>query len=222
MAIVKGKDVNLYAYNDGLYNVIGCSRSCMLNTSSSLIEKTTKNSGKFQEFEHQKNSWTLSTDGLSLNQDDFTIEDLRQMQFNGTPVLMKMVSIDSLANEVTNYGYTLVTSIQETGSHQDAKMYAVEMQGTGALNTTTDIFDPSPNTDGVTTLEYTPTGGETTINSGVLNKDMLGIFIDGVLYVQVDSSPTGKQFTYDPVTGEIQVEIPLELGSDVVIWYQNL
>lgn len=67
---------------------------------------------------------------------------------------------------------------------------------------------------------YTATGGETSVTLPLTDKKILLLTKDGITFTQTNSTPSGKQFTYN--NGVFAWAIPCEPDEIIYIVYQNL
>ena len=83
----------------------------------------------------------------------------------------------------------------------------------------------TPNFGGaVNRYEYTATGGETEIATGLLNKRILDVNKDGISFSKIltEGIPVAKEVTYSASTGNILFPIEFEPDEELFIVYQNL
>lgn len=170
MAFIRGKNLRVYKFSDGLGNMeIGCSKECDLSMSTALREVTGYSSAKSKEFKPDLNEWSVSTSGLISTGEDYGFAQLIQDWLAQTRLTIKFaIDADSEGTWVFQ-GYAYITSVSLGGSNGSASTFNLSVQGTGTPSITNSITPPSISGE-VNRYEYTATGGETSI----VVPDMIG------------------------------------------------
>jgi len=75
--------------------------------------------------------------------------------------------------------------------------------------------------NGIGRYTYIATGGETQFTvSAAIGKTAIGMFKDGVFFLPVTGTPTGKQMKFDASTGIVSFEIECEPNEELYFLYE--
>ena len=129
---MKGLDV-LIKVNVGTeetpeYVAVGAQRGASLSRSAETLDKTSKDSDGWQESLAGLKSWTISTDGL-LILDDEGYEALENAYMMSENVLVQFSTKSGAMFE----GDAIITAIDLDAPYDDLISYTAEFQGSGAL-----------------------------------------------------------------------------------------
>jgi len=129
---MKGLDV-LIKVNVGTeetpeYVAVGAQRGASLSRSAETLDKTSKDSDGWQESLAGLKSWTISTDGL-LILDDEGYEALENAYMMSENVLIQFSTKSGAMFE----GDAIITAIDLDAPYDDLISYTAEFQGSGAL-----------------------------------------------------------------------------------------
>lgn len=128
---MKGVDI-LIKVNTGteavpVWTNVGGQRGATLSESADTIETTHKASGGYKEYEYGYGDWTISCDGLYI-ENDAGYEALVTAMRTKAKVKARWVE----ANGDTYEGTALVTSRDLEGPYDGEATYSIELQGSGA------------------------------------------------------------------------------------------
>lgn len=226
MSIVKGENVILYTYDNGVWKMGACFKSVTLNLSTTMTETTVSGNGPWASFAPQKHSFTGSAEGIvSLNEPGMlTLADFRAKQIAREMILMRYQRTDSLGNLYTDECRFYISNSSDNSSFDNLDLFTLEMQGTGAIN---QVNTPtvSLNTNQTMRYEYEGLGGEMGFTDPILigkyieivHKDGLG---NGKLITS--GTPVGKEVKYTSTTGEFEWAVQFEVGEIAVITYRDI
>lgn len=224
--IVKGQDIILFIYDDGMWKPVVCGRDCSFDTNAEDIETSITGSGVWRTFEYKALTWTCSFDGLILldGTNELSLQDLRAYQYSRQKVLIRYQREDDASNVYTDEGYALISSISDTGNYADVGTFSISLKGTGPL---TSVITPTPvdPSGKVSRFEYTAVGGQTEFSdSSLISKDILDVVVDGVgrSNIILSGTPVGQEVRYWSALGKL--EFPFELYADVEVYvlYQDI
>lgn len=232
MSLVKGKNVVLQFYDQGLWQPLACSKGCTLTTNSETGETSTLDSGVWRTYRAIKNNWTVETDGIVSMDMNMALRRLRDIQFALQAILIKFDATDD-NGLIENYsGYIILTTISTPATVSGMYEYSVSGLGSGSLNITDVPVDPNAGCNELW-YYYDGVGGERTTGPipAIATHEIAGrIYRDGSEYrpsgPQHDGSgipdPNQKEFAYNIATGAITFSNglpPLEPGEHVDIPY---
>lgn len=200
MSLVKGDNVLLTLYNGGFDKPYACSLNSTLEATTDYIETSISGAGNFATWEATRDSWSVSCDGLvSLEEvNKLDLAELQALQFAHTKMLMKRTHTSDTGQVYVQIGYVIITNSTDTGNHDGMNTFSLTMKGTGIL---TQNFVPSPiSPPGMShRLEYTATGGETSLVSSLLEgKEILEFNKDGSGFSKIitTGTPASKEAKY--------------------------
>ena len=129
---MKGLDV-LIKVNVGTseapeYVAVGAQRGASLSMASETLDKTSKDSDGWQESLSGLKSWTISTDGL-LILDDEGYMALEEAYMTSENVLVQFSTKSGAMYE----GDAIITTIDLDAPYDDLASYSAEFQGSGEL-----------------------------------------------------------------------------------------
>lgn len=132
MATIKGVDV-LIEINTGtvelpVYTKIAGQRGATLTREKSTVESTTKDSNGWQEFESSFKTWSVSTDGLIVA-DDEAYAKLEDSYLSDEKLLIHV----KMPSGVKYQGFAICSSIENDLPYDDEISYSTEFQGSGEL-----------------------------------------------------------------------------------------
>lgn len=224
--IVKGENIILFIYDDGMWKPVVCGRDCSFETQAEEIETSITGSGVWRTFEYKALTWTCSFDGVILldGVNELSLQDLRAYQYSRQKVLIRYQREDDASNVYTDEGYGLLVSISDTGNYQDVGTFSIGIKGTGPLSS---VIVPTPVDPAakVKRFEYTATGGEDDFDNAVLiNKDILDVVLDGVgrSVIITAGTPVGQEAKYSSGSGRITFPFPLPAGTEAYVLYQDI
>lgn len=228
MGVVRGENVVLYLYQDGVFKPGACGRSCTLDVQTEFVETTVSGSGIWASFKPTKNSFSGSFEGVVFLDEPgmLTLPQIRQLQVSQTAILMRFERTDeaSTPNVYADEGIVYIKATSDTGTYNDVNTYSLELIGSGAL---TQIFTitPTPGANlGAMRYDYYGIGGETIfVDVALQNKYILSVVKDGIGYtVIVGGTPVGKEVRYTAADGEFEFAVPFENGEPAYVLYRDL
>ncbi|NLT36769.1 MAG: hypothetical protein GXX95_01225 [Methanomassiliicoccus sp.] len=111
---------------------VGGQRGATLSEENEMIENTSKlSTGKMKEFKYGFGSWSVSADGVWID-DDAGYLALQSALRNKTNVQLEIY----VEGTATLLGTALLKSRDLEGPYDDEATYKIEFQGTGVLDTT--------------------------------------------------------------------------------------
>lgn len=120
-----GKDVKFTVGE----NALGASRGLSLDISADTIDTTTRSSNGWTEHMPSVKSWTASTDGLYVRNEQ-ALSAIKTAFLNDEIVPISMEFPDG----ATIDGEAIITSFPIEAPYDDAVTFSAEFQGTGRLN----------------------------------------------------------------------------------------
>ena len=115
--------------------IIGCARTCSLNTKVNIIGKSTKKSGSWKEFKGVSKEWSMSSDGLCKVQDSTnnTFIELTDLKNAMAAIVVGFTVQDIDGEQYNQYGLAIIVELNASGSVNNIGVYNVTLQGTGLL-----------------------------------------------------------------------------------------
>lgn len=229
--LVPGKDWVFYALDGGIWKTYVCGRSGSISAHTDTVETTGPGSGDWKDFEATVHSFTANIDGvIALNvSGSLTLADLQALQFSKTRILCRFTQTSLSHDTYTKEAYFYIVDSTDTGSFDGVATFSIQLQGTGAI---TAIFTPpTPNSGEVfrypamgSTAPVTP-GATTVTVPGLANKNIIGVFKDGVANndIILAGTPVEKEvkYTSSGTDGIFEWAIPFD-GENWYVEYQNL
>jgi len=219
---VDARDVTLYTQGENdssvtttidYYTPFGASTNCSFETSVEQVEVTSQTSAWFREFKNDVTNWSVNCDGFITLSNNYNYAYLLQLVLDRTPITIKFAidndngaSSDTLGNTVLT-GLANLTSLSLSGPLEGASTYSVSLQGTGPYT----IDGISVQTQGISIgsqivkmLDYTATGGETTISFiNAIGFICFSVSRGGVEVqtILTSGTPTGDNVKFDTSSG---------------------
>ncbi|MEW9503239.1 phage tail tube protein [Jeotgalibacillus marinus] len=128
---VKGVDILIMVKNseeEGEFICVGGQRNATFSETNEPIETTHKMSGGFKEFEYGFGEWTVSGDGVYIKNDEGYTTLVNAMR-NKEKVKLRVQEEGTSVLE----GLALLTSRDLESGFEGEATYAIEFQGSGAL-----------------------------------------------------------------------------------------
>ena len=145
---VKGKNLMLFYRYKGMYRAYACARECTVEARLDVQEVLpyAVDDWRWRQYLPAHISWTMRADGLlTFQEDDQGLPDPLDLMEIGTDELMAHVDlVEDHPGERPEggfvpsglrprWGQVIVTSLSETGRHDDYATWSMELQGTGPL-----------------------------------------------------------------------------------------
>lgn len=225
MELVKGANVEVLFYDNGVWKNYGCARACTLTVNTSLIETTTTGSGSFTTFIPEKHSYTGTIDGLT-NLDfpgGLSLQDLRQKQLAKVLLQMRFFRTGVSGSVYYDSVFFYITSSSDSAEFGTMNTFSISLQGTGQL--VQHYTNPPLIYNNVLRYDFTATGGETSVTIPLLvGKDILDVNRDGISNAAIitSGSPVDKQCKYVSIDGIFEWLYELNAGEAVFILYQDI
>lgn len=231
MSLVPGENWVGRVFDGGQWKLYVCARSGNFNISTDTIETTVTGSGNYKTFEVTVHSFTASIDGVIslLVSGSVTLADLQAKQLAKERMLWRFTQTDRDGNVYIKEAYFYITNSTDTGSFDGIATFSISLQGTGAI---TPIFTPPSPTTGImyrypvmgSTAPVTPGTVSVTV-AGLGNKDLIGVFKDGVGSndIILSGTPVDKEVLYETLgaDGVFTWAIPFD-GESWFCQYQNI
>jgi hypothetical protein len=217
VSVIRGENAILYWKVDGYFKPIACMESCNVTTNTELSETSTVQTGTSRTYRGNRNTWTVTCQGLCSFDENHPHVKLRQLQQKFTPVQISFTATDENGISETFSGKVLITSLPTDSAANDFYTYSIEATGTGKYTITDIPVDPNECCQDAW-IYYTGNGteGNSITSDDFKNVQIAGrIYRDGTEYrpsgVDHDGTgvPVGKQFKHDPATGTITFDATL-------------
>ena len=230
MSLVKGENFIFRIFDGGIWKPYACARSGNMNIDTETIETTVTGSGNYKTFEPTVHSFSASIDGIiSLNNSgSLSLDELQALQLSKTKLFCRFTSTSEAGDIYTKECYFYITNSTETGSFDGIATFSLSLIGTGSI---TQIFTPPPPTTGIV-YRYPAQGATAPVTAGTLtilvaglgNKNMLGVYKDGIGNndIILSGTPVDKEVLYETVgsDGQFTWAIPFD-GENWYCNYQN-
>lgn len=128
MALIRGVDVLVIIRQGAEDIIIGGQKDATLSISADTLETTTKDTGDWRTYLSGLKQWSLTCDGLYIENDAAQIALWNAFQ-NAQEVTVTL----SKPTSFTAAGQAVITSIEYGAAMEDALTFNVEFQGTGPL-----------------------------------------------------------------------------------------
>lgn len=233
---VDTRDVTLYTQgvNDSsvtttldYYTPFGASTNCSFETSVEQVEVTSQSSAWFREYKNDVITWSVTCDGFITLSNNYNYAYLLQLVLDKTPITIKFAidndngaGSDTLGNTILT-GLANLTSLSLSGPVEGASTYSVSLQGTGGYS----IDGISVQTQGISIgsqivkmLDYTATGGETSITfTDAIGFTCFSVSRGGVEVqtILTSGTPTGNNVRFNTTTGVLTFGTALVAGEFV-------
>lgn len=113
---------------------IMCGRSVTVSESVSIVETTTKGSGKWLSYKGTSNGWEATIDALLINVGSNPFKTLRELKNDFTEVVLAFTGLDVNNIAYNFYGRAIIRLISANGTVGNVASATVELQGTGELS----------------------------------------------------------------------------------------
>ena len=205
MAKIKGKNVLVQVFKNGVWTDFGCAISVSLDVNTEMIETSEKGAGNFATFLPSKISFTGSLSGY-VDLTKLSLREFRGYQLDGAKLKMIWKRTDG-TNDYTESADFLITNTHDESSFVGFNSYSVDLQGTGVLALNQD-FSLTP---------YDYKFGKTNIYTS------LPYFNDAAKWSAIISSIETANSTSDYTTGTCDdVSYAVEIDYSVFIDYNVL
>lgn len=228
MSVIKGENAILYWKVDGFYRPIACMESCNVTTNTELSETSTVQTGIYRTYRGNRNTWTVSAQGLCSFDTNHPHVKLRLLQQSMTAVPISFTATDDNDITETFSGNVLITTLPTDSAAGDFYTYSIEAVGTGEYIISDIPIDPNECCQDA--WEYYTANGTENFSitlAGLKGRTIAGrLYRDGIEYrpsgVDHDGTgiPAGKQFKFEIAIGKISFDsniIPLAFGEQVDI-----
>lgn len=232
MSVIKGENAILYFKANGYYRPVACVESWSLTTSTELSETSTTQTGTSRTYRGNRNTFTISCDGVCSFDTNHSVPVMRSLQQSFTVIPISIVETDDNGNGATFTGSVIITSIANNASASDFDEYTLEATGTGDWVYTEMPVDPNEDCQDAW-YYYTGRGneGSVLVIDALKGKSIAGrIYRDGLEYRPsgIDNDGTGtpvdKQFKFEAAIGRISFDtnlIGISLGEQIDIPYNT-
>ncbi len=218
---VEGKDVIIEFLKDDVYVPYACAVSIDFYRDKETIEISTTDSAGESEFEYSMGSWGATLNGIThivpSGATGITVFEMISKQLTKDVADLRITFEDPAGNIKVITGRALIPHIGISAGSEGFSEDDVELKGTGVMVLDTVLIDPDINDNEVMKLEYTATGGETTIQFdeliGKAPADILHVHRDaGILKVISVGDPTDREIKLISGTGVLSLSS--EAGPD--------
>jgi predicted secreted protein len=209
------------------YTPFGASTNCSFETSVEQVEVTSQTSAWFREYKNDVITWSVNCDGFITLSNNYNYAYLLQLVLDKTPITIKFAidndngaGSDTLGNTILT-GLANLTSLSLSGPVEGASTYSVLLQGTGGYS----IDGISVQTQGISfstqivkMLDYTATGGETTITfTDAIGFTCFSVSRGGVEVqtILTSGTPTGDNVMFNTANGILTFGTALGTGEFV-------
>lgn len=204
--------------------------TCNLTTNTEIKETSTPQTGTSRTYRGNRNTWSVSCEGLCSFDENHPHVKLRQLQQTFTVIPISWTATDDNGITENFSGNVIITQLSNDASASDFYTYQLQAQGTGDYTITDIPIDPNECCQDAW-VYYTGTGSEgfsITLNT-LMGRQIAGrLYRDGIEYrpsgVEYDGTgtPVGKQFKFDITTGKITFDSnlqPIAVGEPIDIPY---
>jgi hypothetical protein len=222
--IVLGKNYLLTAYQTDGYYPLACLQEVRLVVSTELIPSTHYNSPVWNAVQPRRSSWRLSSSGVTILRDLVNTRvypiDLIRDQIRQSGLDIRLVLQDEGGYTRTIEGHVYPESTEIGGVTGQIGKFLTELIGSGTL-TLDGAITINPGT--VQVLEYTATGGETTITDPLL----VGVSIkwvdreDSNQKVITSGTPSGREVKHDTSAGSLTFGSELNADEYIKVLYES-
>lgn len=129
---LKGREYILLMERESKMIPVCYGRELELTITSDLIELTKAPSSDWRRYIYGMKSYSLSTSGLVIIDNSFTINDFYDAIANKKT--LAFVAMSNEEHDVFLSGNILITQITKTGSYKDVMTYSIQATGDGPLN----------------------------------------------------------------------------------------
>jgi hypothetical protein len=226
---VEGKNVLIEFLKDAEYVPYACAMSIDFYRDKDIIETSTVDSAGEREYVYGMGSWGCTLNGVTHivpnGATGITVFEMIQKQLNKDGADLRLTFEDGEGNLKVITGRALLPHIGISAGSEGFSEDEVELKGTGVMTLETELIDPDENTSEVNKLEYTATGGETTVQFD----ELIGKSTDEILHVHRDSpifqvidvgDPTDRQAKLISGTGVLSFSYEAGAGEYFLILYK--
>jgi hypothetical protein len=226
---VEGKNVFIKILKLGEYVPFACAISINYSRDRETIETSTVDSAGESEFEYGFGSWGVTINGVThivpYASTGFTVFEMLDRMNTKQAVDVEISFEDGEGNLKTLTGRALVVHVGIDAGAEGFSEDEIELKGTGVATIDTVYIEPVEIETETMKIEYTATGGETTLTDSRLG----GKTIDEILHIHRDTNvllpiavgtPTDKQAKLISGSGTIEFASELMEGEDVLILYK--
>lgn len=133
MALIKGKDLNLYVSTSGSPIPVCHSTDCTLNITADVDETTTRTTGRGKTFDYSGTySYTLELNGITSFVDDNNLGDFQTAILNGEKMLFYFTD----NNDVEYSGTVLIPEVDMDSPVDGMSVFTAQLLGDGELGKT--------------------------------------------------------------------------------------
>lgn len=125
--VVKGNDLGIFI--GAIF--IGCTTEATISISREVIEATCKDNDGARQILGGSLTWTMTASGLWKFDAGYGISDLMDAILNDTTLTAKFGLETEVSGDFYLTGSVKVTSVEATGSVNDAATWSVTFEGTG-------------------------------------------------------------------------------------------
>jgi hypothetical protein len=138
MSLVYGDNINLYVklLEADAFEVILCNKSCTLNISTEVAERTTVESGIYKQFKPMAISGSLQSDGDIDYSTDTGVNNLIDWQLALETIFWQMETISEDATQVTYSGRAVIETANITGAVNAPGSYSLNLIIDGEITKT--------------------------------------------------------------------------------------
>lgn len=209
MSAITGNKLTVWKLDDSLGIIpFACSRSCSLQVNLGLKEVTNYASANWQEFKEDVLSWSVSNDGLIIN-DNYSYVLLMRDQKLRAKYYFQFIVDNGVDGFYIVSGWAFITNITINGPQKDVASINCTLQGTGSYTITSTPITPTTGDMTQTTSYVATADGLTTFNVPALAGATICLYASrGGIDVQnilTSGTPTNADIKVDLVTGDVTV-----------------
>lgn len=130
--IIQGRDILVYDQSGD--NLVACSRSCEIKTSTEMIEISSPRSGKWKEYIDGRSEWSIDINHFLSTEDGASLKNLLR---TGSEVVVRVARRD---DGVKLAGMAYVKSAQVTATTGNISQGSLSLIGNGELSEGVNLF----------------------------------------------------------------------------------
>ena len=213
---VQGRNV-VFEIDDGAgFKSVVCCKNFSLQATSTLVEITSLQTGKYRDYELQSIDYTINLSSVFVF-DTTNVGGgyIYNSQATGSKMAYKIVYTDDAGSLFTITGSCIVEDSLLTATPGDVVGADFVLKGCGEpVYSSGGSIDPA---DTLKSIFYIATGGESFISQvDWIGADMIEVMRNGIgVEIITSGTPTGQQVTFDAIAGSLTF-LP-ELGEDEYI-----